>query len=107
MLVFPLQILILSVMIAQAIFSFNPSPQPLSLQNARLGKTLPIFFTVNDVSAAPEALSMLDKFGPDHIRLFPRDPHQGVADLTDLPNNDDETHFVGINFEKLDFQSKL
>lgn len=50
---------------------------------------------------------MLDSFGPDHIRLYPRDPDPwNTADLTDMPNND-ETHIVGISFDKLDFESKF
>lgn len=60
------------------------------------------------MSAAPQALSILDNFGPNHILLYPRDSSStSAADLTDLPNNDDETHFVGISFDKLDFQSKF
>lgn len=105
--VFPLQVLILASLIAQVFVSRNSPPQALLLQDLRLGKTLPIFYSVNDISAAPQALSMLDNFGPDHIRLYPRDPSDAAADLTDLPNNDDETHFVGISFDKLDFQSKF
>ncbi|KAG0581666.1 hypothetical protein KC19_4G270200 [Ceratodon purpureus] len=98
-------VLILASLIAQVFISSNPSPQPLLLQDLRLAKTLPIFYSVSNLSAGPQALSMLDSFGPDHIRLYPRDPDPwNTADLTDMPNND-ETHIVGISFDKLDFEN--
>jgi len=103
---FSWQVLILASLIAQVFVSRNSSPQAISLEESSLGKTLPIFYSVSNISAA-QALSMLDNFGPDHIRLYPRDPMDAAADLTDLPNNDDETHFVGIGFDKIDFQSKF
>lgn len=103
-----MQVLILASLIAQVFISGNPSPRALLLQDLRLGKTLPIFFSLGNVSAGPQALSMLENFGPDHVLLYPRDPDpSNTADLTDMPNNDDDVHIVGISFDKLDFQSKF
>lgn len=101
-----MQVLALAVLIAQ-LFIGKTSPGALPLQDSRFGKTVPIFYTVSDTNVESQVLSFLKAFGDNHVLVYPRDSENyTAADLTDMPNNDETTHIVGISFDKVDFESK-
>ena len=99
-----MQVIALAALIAQLLIG-KKSPAALQFIDPRIGKTVPIFYVVSNSSSTSQVQNILDSFGPAHVLLYPRDPAR-TADLTDLPNNGETTHIVGISFDKLDIQSK-
>jgi len=98
-------VLALAVLIAQLFIGKTP-PGALPLQDSRFGKTVPIFYTVSDTNVESQVLSFLKAFGDNHVLVYPRDSENyTAADLTDMPNNDETTHIVGISFDKVDFEN--